>query len=116
MIKILADQNFNGRILKGLKSRLSDLDCLTTYEIGMQKYKDYDLLTFAAEENRIILTHDARTFPRYIREKIEKGEKIAGVIIVSNKCSIGQAIDEIQIALICNTESEWQNNITRIPL
>ena len=51
MIKILADQNFNGRILKGLKSRILEIDCITTHEIGIQKYSDYDLLTFAARES-----------------------------------------------------------------
>lgn len=116
MIQILADQNFNGRILRGLKARISELDCITTSEIGIQNYTDYDLLTFAAEENRIILTHDAKTFPLFAYEKIEKGEKMCGVIVVSNQISIGQAIDEIEIALVCNTESEWENNVTRIPL
>lgn len=100
MIKILADQNFNGKILKGLKSRISD----------------YALLTFAAAENRIILTHDSKTFPDFVYEKIFKNEKMCGVIIVSNRCPIGQAIDEIEIALQCNSKSDWENNVTRIPL
>ena len=116
MIRILADQNFNGKILRGLKSRLTELDCVTTYELGIQKFTDYDLLTFAAEENRIILTHDSKTFPGFSYEKIAKDEKMSGVIVVSNQCSIGQAIDEIEIALLCNSASEWENNVTRIPL
>lgn len=116
MIKILADQNLNGRILRGLKSRIFELDCVTTQELGIQKYADYDLLTFAAEENRIVLTHDARTFPDFAYEKISKGERMCGVIVISNQISIGQAIDEIEVALNCTTESEWENNITRIPL
>ena len=41
---------------------------------------------------------------------------MCGVIIVSNQISIGSAIDEIEVALLCNSESEWQNNVTRIPL
>lgn len=116
MIKILADQNFNGKILRGLKLRLPELDCVATYEIGIQKYTDYALLTLAAEEGRIILTHDAKTFPDFVYEKIEKSEKMCGVIIVSGYCPIGQAIDEIEIALLCNSESDWENNIVRIPL
>ncbi len=116
MIKILADQNFNGRILRGLKARILGLDCLATHEIGIQKYTDNDLLTFAAQENRIILTHDAKTFPKFAYEKIAKGEKMCGVIVVSDYYPIGSAIDEVEIALLCNSESEWENNITRIPL
>ena len=116
MIKILADQNFNGKILRGIKLRISELDCVATYEIGMEKYSDYDLLTFAANENRIILTHDAKTFPDFAYKKIAKGEKMYGVIVVSDQCPIGQAIDEIEISLICIDESEWENNVVRIPL
>ncbi|MDQ3132375.1 MAG: DUF5615 family PIN-like protein [Acidobacteriota bacterium] len=116
MIKILADQNFNGRILKGLKSRILEIDCITTHEIGIQKYSDYDLLTFAARENRIILTHDAKTFPIFAYEKIARREKMCGVIVISDQYPIGIAIDELEIALLCNSEHEWENNITRIPL
>lgn len=116
MLKLLADQNFNGKILKGLKSRIENLDCITTYEIGIQKHTDYDLLTFAAEENRIILTHDAKTFPIFAYEKFAKGEKMCGVILVDDQIPIGQAIEEIEIALLCKAESELENNVTRIPL
>jgi len=44
MIKILADQNFNGDILRGLKERIPELDCVATYEIGLAKYTDDKLL------------------------------------------------------------------------
>lgn len=45
MIRILADQNFNGNILRGLKDRIPELDCITTSEIGIEKFPDDKLLT-----------------------------------------------------------------------
>lgn len=45
MIRILADQNFNGNILRGLKERIPELDCIATYEIGLEKFSDDKLLT-----------------------------------------------------------------------
>ena len=86
MIKILADQNFNGKILKGVKSRISEIDCITTYEIGIQKYTDYNLLTFAAKENRIILTHDAKIFPIFAYQKIAGGERMCGLEQIRIEC------------------------------
>lgn len=50
MIKIFADQNFNGKILKGLRRRISELDCVTAHEARIQKYTDNRLLTFAARK------------------------------------------------------------------
>ena len=75
MIKILADQNFNGKILRGLKLRIPEIDCTTTYEIGFEKYTDPELLEWAAEQNRVILTHDAKTFPFFAYEKNVKRRK-----------------------------------------
>jgi hypothetical protein len=115
MIKILADQNFNADILRGLKDRISKLDCLATYEIGFQKYTDDKLLDWAAEENRIILTHDAKTFPIFAAEKMAKGEKMCGVIIVPTKMPIGQAIDDLELIILGRFENEWENTITRLP-
>jgi hypothetical protein len=116
MIKILFDQNFNGRISRGLKERIPELDCVATYEVGIGAYLDPQLLAWAANENRVILTHDTKTFPIFAYERIEKGEKMCGVLVVSDQCPIGRAIDEIEIAIHCNSESEWKDVVTRIPL
>lgn len=115
MIKFLADQNFNGKILRGLKLRIPELDCITTYELGLQKYFDPDLLDWAANENRVILTHDVKTFPVFAYEKMSKGEKMCGVIVVSNQMAIGDAIDDLELVILGNFENEWENNVTRIP-
>lgn len=116
MIKILADQNFNGNILHGLKERIPELDCVATYEIGLEKFSDDKLLTWAANEDRVILTHDAKTFPIFAYEKMNAGEKMSGVIVVSSKTPIGQAIDDLQLLILGTFENEWANTVTRIPL
>ncbi len=115
MIKILADQNFNGKILRGLKLRIPELDCLATYEIGLQKYTDPKLLEWAANENRVILTHDAKTFPVFAYEKMSKGEKMSGVIVVSDQTPIGRAIEDLELIILGKFENEWESTITRIP-
>ncbi len=116
MIKILADQNFNGRIFRGLKRRIPELDCVSTSEIGLSRYSDPKLLEWAASNNRVILTHDARTFPRFAYERMTRGEKMYGVIVVSNRASIGNAINDLELVILGKLKHEWENNITRIPL
>ncbi len=115
MIKVLADQNFNGKILRGLKLRIPELDCITTYEMGLQKYSDPELLEWAANENRVILTHDAKTFPVFAYESMSKGEKMSGVIVVSDQMQIGRAIYDLELIFKSAFDNEWENNVTRIP-
>jgi predicted nuclease of predicted toxin-antitoxin system len=116
MIRILFDQNFNGKILRGLKERIPELDCVTTHEIGIEAYSDPQLLSWAATENRVILTHDAKTFPIFAYERMTKGEKMSGVIVVSDQMAIGRAIDDLELIILGRFENKWENNVTRIPL
>ena len=115
MIKILFDQNFNGRILRGIRERIPELDCVATYEIGIGAYSDPQLLIWAANEDRVVLTHDAKTFPIFAYNRMAKGEKMSGVIVVSDQTPIGQAIDELELIILGRFENEWENNVTRIP-
>ena len=116
MIKLLTDQNFNGRILRGLVAQIPDLDVVRTEDIGLKQFKDFDLLSWAAEHDRVILTHDERTFYSYVSEKMMNGEKMTGVIVVPDQTPIGKAIDDLVVAIECKFDDEWENNVTRIPI
>lgn len=116
MIKILTDQNFNGRILRGLALRIPTLDVVRTEDLGLRAASDPDLLKWAAEQDRVVLTHDEKTFDVFAYARMANGEKMTGVIIVPSQTPIGQAIDDLVIVITCKFENEWENNITRIPL
>ncbi|HEX9960988.1 MAG TPA: DUF5615 family PIN-like protein, partial [Pyrinomonadaceae bacterium] len=73
MLRILFDQNFNHRILRGLVERISNLNFVTTQIINKEDEVDPKLLELALAENRIIITHDINTFPKYAYERIKKG-------------------------------------------
>lgn len=116
MVKILADQNFNGKILRGLKVRIPELDIVRTQDLGLGRLSDYDLLSWAADDDRVIVTHDEKTFYVSVYEKMRRGEKMCGVIVIPDQIQIGIAIDDLVIALSCKFDNEWENNITRIPI
>ena len=61
MLPILIDENFDHRIIRGLRLRLSQLDCLIVRQIGMSGSEDPALLDWAAKEGRVIVTHDVNT-------------------------------------------------------
>ena len=61
MLPILIDENFDHRILRGLRLRLSRLDCLIVQQIGMSGFDDPGLLDWAAKDGRVIVTHYVNT-------------------------------------------------------
>lgn len=116
MLPLLIDQNFNQIILRGLRTRIHELDAVTAYEIGLSVASDPELLAWAAKENRLLVTHDHHTMPDHVAERIASGEKVAGVLLVSRKLPIGQVIDDLEIIVLCSSESDWQNVIRHLPL
>src|SRR5882724_1257839 len=61
VLRVLADENFNGRILRALRRQIPDLDVVRAQDRPLSGADDQALLQFAADENRILLTHDVET-------------------------------------------------------
>jgi hypothetical protein len=61
MLAVLADENFNQRILRGLKLRLNQLDAIAAQGAGLCGVSDPDLLAWVPDRRRVVLTHDRQT-------------------------------------------------------
>lgn len=116
MIRILLDQNFDHRISDGLLRRIPELDVDSTERLGVKKFADDSILTLAAELGRVVFTHDKRIFPGFARKKIEAGEKMCGLIVVSDRIPIGEAIYELELLILCTADDEWENSVVRVPI
>jgi len=63
MLRLLFDQDFNHDILRGLFLRLPDVDGVTALQAGLDKAPDPELLEWAAQQRRTVVTHDVNTMP-----------------------------------------------------
>lgn len=116
MLRLLIDQDLDQDILRGLVRRVPDLDAVTAYEVRMSEAPDPELLAWAAEAGRVLVTHDRRTMPAHAARRLTAGDDIAGVIVVSRRIPISTAIDELEIAVLCSEQDEWKNLVGHIPL
>lgn len=116
MLKILLDHNFNHRILHGLNRRIPNLDFVTTQILSKERETDQRLLKLANEQNRVMVTHDKRTFPKYAAEAIARGQNMAGVLIVPSDLSVGEAIKELEIIIQCSRENEFRGRVEFLPI
>lgn len=88
MLRLAADENFNNDIVRGLLRRRSDLDIIRVQDVGLSEANDPTVLEWAAQERRVLLTHDVTTITRYAYERVEAGKPMPGVFEVSRKVSI----------------------------
>ena len=61
MLLLVADENFNNDILRGLLQCDPSLDIVRIQDVGLTHARDPDVLEWAAQENRVLLTHDKNT-------------------------------------------------------
>jgi len=65
MLRLAADENFNNNIIRGLLRRKPDLDIIRVQDAGLSGVADPEVLEWAAQEVRVLLTHDVSTMTRH---------------------------------------------------
>ncbi len=115
-IRFLCDEDFNGVVVGGLRRLRPDLDILTAPEAGTMGLDDPQVLAYAADHERILLSSDSRTMPIHFGSFLNAGHHSPGLIIVSQALSIGQAIQEILLIWEASAAEEYRDLITRLPL
>lgn len=63
MLRFLGDENLKGDIQRGLLRRQPELDLVRVQDVGLSGSDDPTVLAWAAEQGRIVLTHDRATCP-----------------------------------------------------
>ena len=114
-VRFIADYDLNGEILDGLVRREPSIDFLSGFEAGLQGVPDPDVLEKAADEGRVLVTHDRRTMPHHFGEFIPHRQS-PGVFILPQRVEIGAAIDELLLIWSASDSDEWTNRILYLPL
>jgi hypothetical protein len=116
MLRFLADEDFDNRIVRGVLDRNPDLQVVRVQDVGLSGHDDPVLLEWAAGEGRILLTHDAGTMTKYAYERVRAGLPMPGVLEISQSHPIAQAIEQIWLAAEYSEESEWEGRVRYPPL
>jgi len=116
MLLLVADENFNNTIIRGLLRLKPSLDIVRIQDVGLTSADDPTVLEWAARENRILLTHDVATITKYASERILSGKYMPGVIEVTRAVPLGGAINDILLIAETCKKGELENQIIYLPL
>ena len=106
MLRLAADENFNGDIVRGLVRRKPDLDIVRVQDVGVSGTDDPTILEWAAQQGRVLLTHDVSTITRFAYERVREGKPMPGVFELRRGIPIGRAIEDIILLVECSLEGE----------
>jgi len=115
MLALLADENFHGPTIAGLRAKYPEVDLVRAQDVGIRKSRDPVILQWAAEHNRIVLTHDRQTMPAFAYARIDAGLIMPGLVIVERR-SVTRVIEEIAMLAICGLAMDLENQVHYIKL
>ena len=116
MLRLAADENFNGDIVRGLLRRNPKLDIVRVQDVGLSGADDPSVLQWAADQGRVIVTHDISTLAKHAFDRIAAGEPMPGVFEVKSVAPVGQAIDDLILLAECSVDGEWEGQVRFLPL
>ncbi len=114
-LKFLADQNFNEAIVKYVTNTDPSIDILHVRHAGMDETQDPDILEWAAQQGRIVLSHDVNTMQGDAYDRVIAGLPMPGLFLVVKGRPLEQAAQDIALLAVSSIEGEWENQVKFLP-
>jgi predicted nuclease of predicted toxin-antitoxin system len=116
MIKFLADENLRSSIFKGLRSHYPEVDIVRVQDVGLRGSDDEAVLQWAADQERILLTHDVSTIGDFVLQRLAKAKPMPGVLYINCPLSNQKILEELHLIATCTSPEEWQGQCAYLPL
>lgn len=117
MLRLATDADFNGVVYRALRRKLPDLDIVRAQDVGLRTAEDPEILAWAAEEGRILLTHDRSTMVGFAYQRVTGGLSMPGVFVIRDeRDQIGRMVEDILVPVLCSEQDEWKDQVQFLPI
>lgn len=116
MTGFLADENFNGCLIRGIRRHAPSVNILRIQDTAFMGIDDPGILDLATREDRLLLTHDVNTLIGYAKSRIAAGVRTCGVIEITRRIPVRIAVFDLQLISELLEPGEWDNRIEYLPL
>jgi len=114
-IRFQADADLNQIIVKATLRLEPSIDFQTAQAADLAGLRDPDVLRLAAEQGRILVSHDRKTMPTHFGQFILSASS-PGLLIVSQKVPISHAAEDLLLIWSASEPHEWINRLRSLPL
>ena len=93
--RFVTDEDFNQVIVDQVRRKRPGLDIVGVRAVGLEGAADPVILEWAAQHQRVVLSHDVNTMTKHAIERLEQGLALPGLVMVPQELDIGRAIEDI---------------------
>jgi len=116
MLRLVSDADVHGDVIDGLRLREPTLDLLRVQDLGLRTADDPTILAWAANAGRVLLTRDRQTMSGHAYDRVKIGLAMPGVVITTDRMSIGDTIEEVLTVAICYEPDDMKDRVLFLPL
>jgi len=114
-IRFQVDADLNQIILLATVRREPSMDFQTAGTADLVQRRDKEVLAIAAQEKRLLVTHDQKTMPRHFAEFITT-ETSPGLLVVPQHLAVATVVENSLLIWFTTEAEEWTNRISFLPL
>jgi hypothetical protein len=114
-VRYQADADLNLVILLATIRREPAIDFQTALSADLAGRLDPDVLTVAANEGRVLVTHDQTTMPRHFADFIAR-QTSPGLLVIPQHLPVSTAVEDLVLIWAATDADEWTNRICFLPI
>ncbi len=113
-VRVLADADLNHVRDRGYRPGTGDRlhDCNRG---NLEGKSDPAVLESAADQGRIVVSHDTSTMSVHFSERLRLGGASPGVFLVRQRASLGQVVEALLLVCSASAAQEWADQIHYLP-
>lgn len=116
MLQLLTDEDVHGDIVNGLRQRQPELDMVRVQDVGLRSTPDADILEWAAQQGRAVVTVDKKTLVADAWDRVARRLPMPGVIVLRIHLTIGRAINELELVALAGDPDDARDQVMYLPL
>jgi len=109
-----ADNDLRKAIVRGAVRREPQTNFRSAQGARLDRVPDPEVLAIAADEGRILVSHDFQTVPSHFRQ-FTRGRRSPGVLLVRQDLAVGEAIETLLLIWEASEADEWVNRLCLVP-
>lgn len=115
MIRFQADADLRYSFVKAVRLREPAIDFASATDSILAGVPDPEVLEFAAQRRRILVSHDRRTMVDHFRTRLAEGKSSPGVFLVTQSARIAEFVEAIVTVWAASESVEWENQLRYLP-
>jgi predicted nuclease of predicted toxin-antitoxin system len=115
-VRLFIDHDVSEIIVQGVLSHYAEVDLVRARDVGLDEADDAELLAWAAEAGRVLVSNDRNTMIQAAISRLQAGQPVAGLALLSQSVAYRTAIEDLAAIALCSQPDEWERTVAFLPL